>query len=87
MENDRTIQIQVDGCVEFDSGDDRSYYDCSDGEEPNAGDGNGRKRMLEEPDELYGEDGALIYDDEEPTTKMEEDDKNNDDEGKKEEKE
>ncbi|CAK5086911.1 unnamed protein product [Meloidogyne enterolobii] len=51
----QTISVEVDGCVEFDTDDDSSYHDCSEGEDNE----NRLKRIMEE-DECYGEDGALI---------------------------
>uniref|UniRef100_A0A914LQR6 Uncharacterized protein n=1 Tax=Meloidogyne incognita TaxID=6306 RepID=A0A914LQR6_MELIC len=51
----QTISVEVDGCVEFDTDDDSSYKDCSEGEDNE----NRLKRIMEE-DECYGEDGALI---------------------------
>uniref|UniRef100_A0A1I8BCI8 CCHC-type domain-containing protein n=1 Tax=Meloidogyne hapla TaxID=6305 RepID=A0A1I8BCI8_MELHA len=51
----QTISVEVDGCVEFDTDDDSSYQDCSEGE-----DNEKRLKRIMEEDECYGEDGALI---------------------------
>ncbi|KAF7637226.1 hypothetical protein Mgra_00003402 [Meloidogyne graminicola] len=55
----QTISVEIDGCVEFDTDDDSSYFDCSEGEDDEK---KGLKRIMEE-DECYGEDGALIDED------------------------